>query len=399
MNQKQLGILLVLVVLVGGAGLLTWKKQQEAQSSGNSGLGKKLFPNFPVNDVARINLRQGTDAVSLVKKDDVWRVAERQDYPANFSGISDFLLKLRDLKAGQVEQAGPSQMPRLHLAANGEGTNAPLVVELKGANDKIIDTLFLGKMHLSSRGAPSPMGEADSGWPDGRYVKVGADATDVAVISTTFEDVEPKPAHWLSKDFFKAEKPRSIEVTFPAATNSWKLTRETESGEWKLAGAKTDEQLDASKAAGVSNPLGSPTFVDVLPGTAGDESGTNQPAIVRIETFDNFAYTLKAGPGTNDEMFLKVAVTAQIPKERTPGKDEKPEDKTRLDREFKDRQQKLEEKLKQEQALEKRTYLVSNWTLDPLLKERSQLLVEKKDEPKKDDAATNAVNHAKTPMP
>jgi hypothetical protein len=126
MNRKQLAILLVLVVVVGGAGLLTWKKQKAAQSSGNAGVGKKLLPDFPVNDVAHISIRQGSDAVSLVKKDDVWKVAERHDYPANFSSISEFLLKLRDLKAGQVEQAGPSQMPRLQLAANGQGTNAPL---------------------------------------------------------------------------------------------------------------------------------------------------------------------------------------------------------------------------------------------------------------------------------
>ena len=98
-------------------------------------------------------------------------------------------------------------------------------------------------------------------------------------------------------------------------------------------------------------------------------------------------------------MLLKVAVAAQIPKERSAGKDEKADDKTRLDKEFKDRRSKLEEKLKQEQSLEKWTYLVSNWTLEPLLKERSQLLVEKKEEPKKEDAPTNAASHAGEPTP
>jgi hypothetical protein len=85
-------------------------------------------------------------------------------------------------------------------------------------------------------------------------------------------------------------------------------------------------------------------------------------------------------------------VTAQIPKERTPGKDEKPEDKTRLDKEFKDKQKNLEDKLSQEQKYGKWIYLVSNWTFDSLLKDRSQLLVEKKEEPKKDEkpAATDS---------
>ena len=89
---------------------------------------------------------------------------------------------------------------------------------------------------------------------------------------------------------------------------------------------------------------------------------------------------------------LALNVAAQIPKERTPGKDEKPEDKTKLDKEFKDKTQKLEEKLNQEKPCEKWVYLVSSWTLDPLLKDRSQLLVEKKEEPKKEAAMeTNAI--------
>jgi len=71
-----------------------------------------------------------------------------------------------------------------------------------------------------------------------------------------------------------------------------------------------------------------------------------------------------------------------LPKERTPGKDEKPEEKEKLDKEFKEQQAKLAEKLKQEKNFEKWTYLVSTWTLEPLLKDRSQLLVEKKPEPK-----------------
>ena len=87
---------------------------------------------------------------------------------------------------------------------------------------------------------------------------------------------------------------------------------------------------------------------------------------------------------------MALAVTAQIPKERTPGKDEKAEDKAKLDKEFKDQQKKLEDKLSQEQAYEKWVYLVSNWTVDSLLKDRAQLLVEKKEEPKKDEKPAGA---------
>jgi hypothetical protein len=240
---------------------------------------------------------------------------------------------------------------------------------------------------------PSQFGEGDEGWPDGRYVKVGADSDEVALISDPLDTVEPKPEQWLSKDFFRVEKARSIAVAFPVATNSWALDRETEAGDWKLSETKPGEQLDPVKISSVANPLSAPSFVDVWPGDKVEGSGTNAPTVVSIDTFDGFHYVVKVGAKTNDDHFVTVMVTAQIPKERTPGAAEKPEDKAKLDKEFKDKQQKLEEKSKQEQSLGKWTYLVSGWSIDSLLKERSQLLVEKKEEPNAEGTSpTNLIN-------
>ena len=165
------------------------------------------------------------------------------------------------------------------------------------------------------------------------------------------------------------------------------MTRDTETAsDWKLADAKPDEKLDSSKTSSFSYALSSPSFNDVLPAdTKPEQAGLDKPTVVTLDTFDNFTYTIKLGQKTNDNLPMVVAVTAQIPKERTPGKDEKPEDKTRLDKEFKEKQKKLEDKLSQEKSYEKWVYLVSNWTVDSLLKERAQLLVEKKEEPKKDE--------------
>jgi len=384
MNRNQLTLLLFLVVVLGLAGLMVYNKQNDVRSTGDPAIGKKLLGDLPVNDVAHIALMQDTNQLNLVKTDGLWRVRERNDYPANYSQISDFLLKARDLKIVQSERVGRSQLPRLDLVP-GRGTNAALVVDLKDKDDKELQSLLLGKKHMQKSKSPSPFGDmGDSGWPDGRYVKVGSNSDTVALISEALANIEPKPDQWLNKDFIKVEKVRSIDVNFPAATNSWKLTRDTETAEWKLADAKPGEQLDSSKTSSVSNPLSSPSFNDVDTKSAPGQLGLDKPTVVTLGTFDDFTYTLKIGQKTNDNFPLALTVAANLPKERTPGKDEKPEDKTRLDKEFKDKQQKLEEKLNQEKACEKWVYLVSSWTVDPLLKERSQLLVEKKEEPKKD---------------
>src|SRR5215472_10528809 len=130
MNRKQFALLLFLLVVVGLAGLMIYNRQNDYRNTGNQDLGKKLLGNFPFNDVAHISLKQGTNEVNLVKKDQLWRVRERNDYPANYSEISELLLKLGDLKVVSSEKVGPSQLPRLSLVA-GQGTNAALVAEFK----------------------------------------------------------------------------------------------------------------------------------------------------------------------------------------------------------------------------------------------------------------------------
>jgi hypothetical protein len=385
MNRKQFIILLVLVIVVGIAGIQLRKKEGASWESGNASIGKKLLGDLPVNDVAHLAIKQGTNEMNLDKKDDLWRVRERNDYPANYSSISDFLRKIPDLKTVQSERVGPSQLSRLGLAP-GQGTNAALVVEFKDAAGKPMRSLLLGKDHMKKSNRPSPMGE-DESWPDGRWVKVG-DSDSAALISDALSNIEPKPDGWLNKDFFKVDKIHSIAVAFPVTTNSWQVSRDTESAEWKLAGAKPGEQLDSSKTSSLSGALGSPTFNDVDTGAKPEQLGLGKPTVVTLDTFDHLTYTIKVGQKTNDNYPLMVSVAAQFPKERTPSKDEKPEDKAKLDKEFKEsqkKQKKLEDKLAQEQSYGKWVYLVSSWSVDPVLKERAQLLVEKKEEPKKDE--------------
>ncbi|NOS70549.1 MAG: hypothetical protein HOP33_11535, partial [Verrucomicrobia bacterium] len=106
MNSKQFGILLVLVVLLGGAGLMIYNKRGDSWSGGSATTGQKLLGAFQINDVTQIAIKQHGNELNLAKKDDLWRVRERGDYLADFGDISKLLLKLRDLKAVQTEKIG-----------------------------------------------------------------------------------------------------------------------------------------------------------------------------------------------------------------------------------------------------------------------------------------------------
>jgi hypothetical protein len=262
-------------------------------------------------------------------------------------------------------------------------------VEFRDASGTAIKTLTLGKTHVRSSGQSSPMDEfgGGGGFPDGRYVQVSGATDRVALISDPLPDVEPAAARWVSKNFFKVEKPKSITVTFPEATNSWTLTRENEFEEWKLAAVKGEEKLDSGKSASVTSPFSSPSLNDVAIGLTPEQSGLNEPTVIKIATFDGFHYTVNVGAKQDDNYLLTVAVAGNFPKERAAVADEKPEDKAKADKEFGDNLKRWQDKLATESAFGKWTYQVASWTVDALLKKRSELLEEKSLEAPKSDGA------------
>jgi hypothetical protein len=386
MTRKQLTILVVLAVIIGAAGIVAVNNRKDSWNESSAAIGQKLLPNLPVNDVTEIHIKGASD-LSLVKKDDTWRVHERGDYPANYSEISEFILKAADLKVVQAEQIGASQLARMELEdpTKSSGKGATLL-EFKGTGGKPLQAVLLGKKHERKSDRQSPFGM--DGMPDGRYVMRKDDPKDLLLVSDPLSNVEPNADHWLNKDFFKVEKAKSIQFISGEATNSWKLTRETESAPWKLVDAKPGEVLDTNKVSSLGSTLNSATFVDVSTNSAAD-SGLDKPVTFVVETFDGFTYNLKVGKRTPENNFYaSVAVTATLPKDRTPGKDEKPEDKAKLDKEFADKNKPLQDKLATEQKLANWTYVVSSWMLDPLVRNRPGLMVEPKKEDKKNTAST-----------
>jgi hypothetical protein len=146
--------------------------------------------------------------------------------------------------------------------------------------------------------------------------------------------------------FSERGKAAPIAVQFPEATNSWKLTRASETNDWQLADAKAGEKLDASKISSVTSPFSSPisTMWRAPPGD------TASNTVMTVETFDGFSYVAKIGPKQDDNYPVSFSVTANLPAGRTAAKDEKPEDKAKLDKDFQTQQKTLADKLAKEQA-------------------------------------------------
>jgi hypothetical protein len=395
MKRKQIAILLILLAVIGGVGLLLQKRNQSQWSRSAAPESGKVV-DFPVNDVARVEIRSPKGEVHLAKKNGVWVVVEKADYPADFPRVSSLIRQLWELRPVQQLKVGPSQFGRLELAepadsanaqtaaasrsparnasdAGGDAGAAGTVVELKNENEKTLAKIILGKRVMAKENGHETGGRFP-GMPMGRYVLASSDGGKVSLVNQRLEFDAP-PQSWLRHDFIKIENPESISLTSQRGSKHWVLTRSDTKADWKLADAKQNEEVNKASAGSFSGLLSSLRFTDVLPPDAKpEEHGLDKPDVLTVQTFDRFNYTIKIGKLSSDAYPVAVSVTADPAKERTPAPDEKPEDKAKLDDQFKNRLKQLEEKAASEKEYEKRVYLVPKFTFDPFLKDRADLL-------------------------
>lgn len=371
MKSKQLLLLVILAAGLGGGGLLVLNRQREDYRQGSKTLGGQVLTAFDVNAVAGLRLTQGSNAVNVLRSADNWTVKERANYPANFADVAEFVRKLADLKVANPIAVGPSRLPMLELTKE-TGT----LVELLDKDGKALRTVMLGKKHTRGSADDSPMG--GGGMPDGRYVQSGTGSDGVALVADALNNANPKPEEWIAKDFIKVEQPIFIQVTHPEVTNNFMLTRTNEFADWQLTDLQPGQELDKSKLFSFNTVLSGASFSDVTDQPEPAKFGLEHPVQAEIRTAAGFTYKLKLGKMEGDLYSIQVAADASLLRERTVGKEEKPEDKEKLDKEFKEKLAKQEEKLKAEKAFAPWTFTVTKWSVDALLKKRGEILAEKK---------------------
>ena len=384
MNRKQFVILLIVLGVLGGVGLgLVWQNSAAYRASGAK-IGAKLLPQLKIADVAQVRLQDAKHEVTLVRQEKSWVVQERGGYPASFQEISDLLIKLVELKVTQSEQVGASLWPRVELAdpptggdaaAPRPGEGAGTAIEFKDAAGKPLARLVLGKKVLK-KDPLNPLPAAKDGVPAGRYVRVAGGKDTVVVVSDPLGKAKADPGKWLNRDFFKADRIRTLAAGPEGGAPHWKIARAEEWGQWKFAAGGGD--LNPGAAVAAANKLGSLSFDDVALDSGKEAAG--KPLVITAETFDDLVYTVRlAGKPKGDAYFVSFTLKGETPKSRAPEKGEKEQDKERRDKEFAESRKRLEERIAAEQALAKWTYVINRRELEALLRSREEMVAPRRD--------------------
>jgi hypothetical protein len=392
--SKRLVIFLWLVAIALGGAVYVVKSKQNAQtrSSVKRAGGQTLFEKFPAAEVASITVTGADGGVHVVKKDGGWTVTERDGYPANRTAIHDLLRTVEELKVVGGIEAGPAYAARFGMdETSANAAERGTTVVFAGADGKELAKLSIGK----TLGSEEPANPLTGGGAMGRFVRNHADESGIYKTSEMFAALSVEPKRWLAEDFIQIQKPATVAVTAPGKDEpAWKLTRENEEANFALEGARPEEKIDEAALAPFKSLLSFARFDDVAPAADVEKRAeAGQKRTATITTVEGFTYTLGITPAKAAEKkaaddslppaektyFLTVKVDATLPKERKKAADEKPEDAKEKDAAFASRLKELQDKLAKEKAFEGKTFEVTQWTVDSLLKDRAAFL--KKDAP------------------
>jgi len=336
LSARVAAILVVLLVVLGGAALVYQRQESASRPEDTAALGKRVLPDLKAADIAALRIVEPKSTLTLQRKDDGWVIAERDNFPADLGKVRDFVLKMIELKIGQSEPIGEKDRARLNLDSSGTQ------LELLAADGKPLARLTIGKKYFKRE-----VENADKAPADGRFVLRPDAAGTVYIVSDPLTQAAARSADWIDRTSFKVEKVKSLEVRF-AGGGAWRIERSGDNADWKLAGAKPGDKLDVGRANAASYSLSLLELDDVAAQDVKD-TGLEKPTLVNATTLDGASYAIKVGRLMGDDYY--VAFTSSRDDAR-------------------------------EKRLAAHTLLISKSKLEDTLKPRAELL-EKKPEGKK----------------
>jgi len=260
MKPKTLVLLMVVLVVLAGAGALLMYSHETGSTSGE--MGAFLFEQLPANDITSIVIETSTSAVTLKKGADGWIVAERYGYPADFSRISDLVRTLKKIKIGRSFGASDEVLKRLSLkspaSADTPESERGTSVRMSDGEGQTVLQMTLGSTRTRDR---------QKGPPDGQYVMLQG-TPQVYLIDTILSAYEGGPARWLEKRPVHVDGNEISRITClgPGGTDiRYVLERPAKGKNFELMSPSTGRKLKRSSVNRLSNALSSLKISDVEP--------------------------------------------------------------------------------------------------------------------------------------
>ncbi len=372
MKTKTLVILLIILGVLAGAGTLIMRLKAPDRSQGK--LGTHLLEQLPANAIMSIAIQGHDETVSLMKKTDLWVVTNRFDYPADFSKIIDMVRKLKEATIGRRFESSEDTLKRLSLKDPDDSEASKeakgIRILLKDEKELPLARILLGKTRDTG---------AEGGFPEGRYVMLGEDAT-IYLIDEQFSLLGKKASAWLDKFLVKVAANEVKKISFLGSEGEkvlYSFERPEKGKDLEAVNLSFHQKINKSNLNRLSGALSSLQMEDVVnPSTPLESVGMGTSTRLEYQLFNGTIYRVYLGKGCSgaDLCYLRLEVDYQKPfgEKVNPAEDESGK-----------RQEASPEKTPEEYALEAKqlndrlspwVYVIPEWQHSAFITDLDQLL-------------------------
>ena len=245
-----------------------------------------LYPNLmeQANDATSIRVASQADGtITITKNGDIWTVAERHDYPADFDKIREALVELANMETLEPKTNKPENFAELYVedveAPDGATTNS--IRFTARANDKVLADLLVGRTR------PKDIGE-------GVFVRKHGE-NQVWLANGSFQP-NRRALQWLDRNVVNIDARRIMQVTVSHPDGDTFSVERSEMGSEDMAYASPVPEGRQPKPAHEMNNMASvPDFLifqEVRP--ADEVAWTADPVVSTYRTFDGLTLTMTA---------------------------------------------------------------------------------------------------------
>ena len=182
--------------------------------------GEALMPALATraNDIASLRLSQGDKTLTIERQADVWRLKERDGYPALPDKVRSLVLQLAQSKLAERKTQSPQRHATLELEDPVAKDAKSKMVRLLDGSGRAIGEVIIGKSRFEAFGNGKP----------GIYVRRPSEAQTWLAVGPL--DVPLDARDWVSRAVFESDKIASVSWAAPGtpAKESLKVKRKSD---------------------------------------------------------------------------------------------------------------------------------------------------------------------------
>lgn len=355
--------MITLVALVTIAVIQKQTKNQSHQKKTNKEI--TLLTGIDLNTITGIEVQEGSNSVSLTKKDGTWSVVSLYNYPADFRKLADAVQSCSQVKTDTVIRSKNISAAEFGL------DNTAKHISMKSNNKEIL-AINVGKSRDASK---------TTGWSNQHFInKSGLDS--IFLVDYNFRQFTANSADWIKKDIL------NITSSDIVAVETGDIKLQLKGSDWILPDLNKQEELKSEEASKLRSALQYLNCITIANPTAPNvELGFDNPMVYKAETKDGFTYTIALGKKTDQGRYARLSATYKKPaKPIAPGKDADDSKKETYEKELNEYNTATannENKANEFKEIQSKwTYIIDNSKADTLLLTRDKLIQEK--EPQKE---------------